>query len=418
MVDSPGKRIGQMAFKRRSELGYDQEWVANQAKIDKKTYGRWERGEVENPNRSKVYNVCKVLEIPKQEVDQLYDQCEKSAKGIQTGTVEKLHLLVEYGPTFCEDLRSGLSYSKFAHSAQVTDYLKQNHNPDHPPLGNYFFGMEEFLSDPHAKWLLTVIPEEDRLPIPKDRFTQWAKELEKNDKYMVCIESGVQFSNYVNNQTTNPRVFVIRTHHKECAVVAAKHMREIWGTQSELRVLVLPGPNVNSSVSNRNEIYSRFFGNLAMQVAKKSNDDHSQWSDQWLDFRIMCQPFPDWDRSRAKNIVIKLNTQLELENDAIHKSFVCANDDVAMGVCDAVSELVASKELSKLNISVFGYDGTEELTQSLKRGMSGGTTSIWWEGMFIKLDSILKSYVIGDLNKCATDYRIKGDFIVGSDREK
>ena len=300
------------------------------------------------------------------------------------------HLLIERGPQFSEMLRDQLlSYKQ--ELKILSDFFEDNKEP----FENYKVGLQRFLDDPDARWLVTVYPEEDRCRFRPDEEQKIISTLAEKGKHMVCFESGYRFVG------RTPFVAVIETDHETATRDLLLHLatEQLLG-QTKVHFVTLSGPQSHSIVNKRRYLLSEFLARVVTLQNNPTaptfqyNNNSKEFWDYVLRFvqmtdliRLSSLPCNTWSRQVATEVVSKYINSLDISSEEIHTCFICVNDEVALGAKDAIESYI-QKGMEEINVSIYGFDGILEMTKCLDAGMRGGTMRIQTDLMCNQLKNI------------------------------
>ncbi len=304
------------------------------------------------------------------------------------------HILIEKKPPFSEALRAKLAAR--ANFNITSDYFQESGNSFNKL--HYKDGLRRFLEDPDAKWLLTVYPEERRCRIETSDERDLITTLEERGKFMVCFESGLHL------MQLSEAIVVLETDQEAATEDLLLHLcDETLPGKEEIHFVTLFGPKGHSIVDRRCNIQLEFltrsllqqWGSRAGARAFGRHISNLPW-ERLLGFarsskpvHVSSLPSNSWSRRKARMSVEASWPSLDLENDDVHTCFLCANDDVAMGVMEAIESRGCSA--ATLNVSFYGFDGIPEMTQCLSAGVRGCTMKVQFGDMIDRLAAIMKS---------------------------
>lgn len=309
---------------------------------------------------------------------------------------ETIWLLIEDGPGFSTELRNQI-YSEFNDTKfKIRDYFREKKtilNESSKALVKYHEAFQKFIFDRSAKWLLTVFPEEERSDLLSGDREEMLKQLIKNEKYMICFESGFSLlkpvKNKFNKQYSNLKI--ICSDHKRSISNLLKSALIRLKRDDRLHVIVVPGPN-NPIANERLEIKLEFIytlldvqtnhlNALAKSFESKGNFDVliQNIENRFESVHISTLNFNSWDRFDAKDKISGIINNLSINDTNIHTCFLCVNDDVALGVGDAIKEFEENNKMLRANVSLFGFDGIQDMKEYISKGGYGGTMEVDFE---------------------------------------
>ncbi|MBI9062761.1 MAG: metallophosphoesterase [Marinilabiliaceae bacterium] len=280
-------------------------------------------------------------------------------------------LLFEKGPQFYKELRTHL-IAVFKKLGKVYDYMEEISPEEQSNFGVlYNAGLHAFYNS-KAKWLFTVYPKEHRYALSEDEEDDLIAKLEKENRYMICYESGEELCK------KSDRVYSLVTDHTKGASNLCEFMEKVWEDEKKIRILTLPGPSNHPEVKKRNSIIGKFLGQKLF--SGKNN------------LMILSNKFESWERVDATCIADEYLEFLKIEDDNIHNTFICVNDEVALGIIDSIQKGCYRKP-NQLNLSIFGFDGISEMCNYFNESLRGGTMKISWDGFRRHTEVILASEV-------------------------
>jgi len=319
----------------------------------------------------------------------------RSSTSRRTGSKGSSHLLIEKNPPFSELLRTELK-SRSEKFNITSDYFEETNKPFN--RDSYRAGIDRFLADSKAKWLLTVYPEERRCRFQPEEERALIAELERNGKFMVCFESGLPLIGHNSDS-----VLVFETDQEGATEDLLLHLcDDVLPGQEKIHFVTLFGPKGHSIVDRRCHLQLEFltrtltrqWGSRAPDPSKKSGAN-LPWEDM-LGFarsskpvHVSSLPSNSWSRQKAKTSVESSWRSLDLDNDDVHTCFICVNDDVAMGVREAIEAGIGPA--ADLNVSFYGFDGISEMTASLADGIRGCTMCVQFGQMMQELEFIMEN---------------------------
>lgn len=303
-------------------------------------------------------------------------------KKSQNENVEKLHLLIEKGVSFTDEIRTRILNMDL--DVEIVDHFK-----DGQKISYYESGWRNFVEDISSKWLITIYPEEPDARISENIEKELLKKMEKKGKSMICIESGHDL------QKSSKSVYVISTDHERATrELISALAKQILEKEREVHFILLPGPKDNSSANQRRTVQVNYLAWLIYHHNKLSltgkskkifdQNYHSKWSSilsythDNTKLRISILPDSSWYKHDAIKIVSNSIEELDIDRDFVHTCFLCCNDDLAIGALEAVKNWTRDKNIDfrSLNISFFGFDGTDEMTEIISNETKGGTMKV------------------------------------------
>jgi len=321
---------------------------------------------------------------------------------------DSFFMLIEDGPQFTNALRDELNRRtelNIIHDffrEEKTDYI-DHYDPFekyYDALSDYKNGFKRFLNNDETMWLLTVYPEEGRCYYDRKEEEENLQKLVAKDKFMICFESGQNID--------NSNVILIETNHRDAMYNLIKHIAEHQlRNHPKIHVVFLPGPQRHSIVAKRRLIQYEFIN----KFLRAKTDFHDLLKENWENeyahvwepiiqcftnvkiLKITSLDFYQWNREVAKQMIKTNLTALNLRDEDFHTCFLCVNDEVALGVKDAIEENL-SVDIAKTNTSLYGFDGIPEMVDCLKSGMQGATMKVRLDSFCKKVVQLVKQYKI------------------------
>lgn len=316
------------------------------------------------------------------------DLIEKSTENGRM--VENIWFLIEDGPGFSTKLRNAL-YEKLAdYSFNVRDYFREEKTylaDSNDALKLYYNAFLEFISDKSAKWLLTVFPEEERSSFLFRHEKRILDLLEKHNKFMICFESGYRLK--AKAEDTFKFLKIIGSDHEWSIYLLLKCLIKQVENQERLHLVIIPGPKKNPIANERLKIKLEFAATLlseqinhvinlipSLEYESKFKDLIKSLERRFKSVHISTPYFNSWDRFEAKNKILEIIENLSIDDKKIHTAFLCVNDDVALGVKDAIDDFRTQHNRIHENVSIFGFDGISEMKEYISNGGIGGTMEV------------------------------------------
>ena len=317
---------------------------------------------------------------------------DKQKKAVTQG--QKVWFLFEDGPGFTTTLRNKLYPSLNKLGFEVMDFFRERkafRSTYENALDYYDVGLQEFFVDKNSKWILTVYPEEERnesMKISGQR--KILRELKSRNKYMICFESGDGFKKILRDPYYYLKI--IESTHENSMRNMIRHLVSYLEQEQRIHLVIMPGPKMNPIANRRLQIIFDFVvGMLNEQLNRAVSLTQGSLEYQQIhisiknykpnlkSIHISTPDFNSWDRFKSKNAIESIVSSLNIADKNVHTSFLCVNDDVALGVLDALKDYKKRKNIDYVNISIFGFDGIEEMIEVLDdntNDIRGGTMKV------------------------------------------
>jgi hypothetical protein len=320
--------------------------------------------------------------VTKNNYHQLYLSCVFEIKRLY----KRLFFLVEDGPEFDNKLRDNvieaLRFTDQVHDffdyfrSVLPEFIKSNQ------LNDYLKGFDKFRQDPYSRWLVTVLPE-DREIFTEEKMHEIIQEFEKEDKYLIFVESGKNFvEKAVELGGAIPHVFHISTDHDTAPLELVRHMEDEQFTyQKNIHIVLITGPKRSYAARTRMSVYRKFLMRFLEEYG---------FSGRVYSFRITQLSLNSWKRQTTQDYIRPLINKLDIQDRNTHTCFICANDDIALGVMDLIQEKYGNLDFHKNNISLYGFDGIEEFKKLIKNGIPGATMEVSFDAMAKEILEIVR----------------------------
>ncbi|MEL6657363.1 MAG: hypothetical protein AAFR36_12995, partial [Bacteroidota bacterium] len=297
----------------------------------------------------------------------------------QSSVRAEVHMLIEPGDDF-NDLLRQMIYVHNDISVKSDFFVEKSQR-----FENYKKGLDDFLADKNVKWLLTVYPEEYRCRLNKRQEKELLEKLLLSGKRMICFESGFKLREHELNRDNS--VIVIGTNHRQASQYLISHLAKNFLQKNlNVHIVSIAGPVGHSAADVRRAVNSEFFARLILNLRKNfgylfSDEDHQEFWDSIIrlignikELRFTLTELSSWRGEEADEIIDKWFTDSQLFS-GYHTCFICADDNTAMVVRDAI-ENRTNKKLNELNVSLYGFDGISDMIEYLNTNKVGATMKV------------------------------------------
>lgn len=297
------------------------------------------------------------------------------ALGVKTDRgVNRNHLLISAESVFTKKLRDLL----LARGDDL-DIGTDHYGERKQTFENYEHGLERFKSDTNAKWLFAVNPEDKLGKFTRKREDELLRELIDAEKHIIFFESGDGFVRRRHRGTAARPVVLIKTDYESAVreliyVIADKYLQHA----ANIHIITVLGPR-HSVADERRRWYNEFISRLA---CFHELFDHLYWGDDtdekyWRGvfqhlrpkfLRSTALPMATWFRDEAEAIMAQVCGSLNLSDPSLLSCVLCGNDDIALGVRDAVIKNTneGEKAIAEGRLFFVGFDGTDEMVNMLQ----------------------------------------------------
>jgi hypothetical protein len=276
--------------------------------------------------------------------------------------------------------------------------------------------LQGFLSDDTATLLYAVLTEDQNLRFRENEIIENIKKLHSSGrKKVIFFESGKSWlEKEISMKNGDTSVFVIKTAHDLAVDKLIQFVeKKFINVYNKIHFITILGPGDNPAALERKKIYNKFLSWLVRNrcIVDQSSTDVglvnqnrvlSRLNDDIETLQITTLRIQTWDRADAETIAERYFSKHTLpekkERDSFHYCFLCGNDEIALGVYDAIRRK-AGDDIGSLNMSFIGYDGIEEMQEKMnRREIDGATIKVDFADMINHLRDI--RYSIKN-NKCS-----------------
>jgi hypothetical protein len=286
----------------------------------------------------------------------------------------------------------------------------------------YMDGLEKFFNDKDAVLLYSVLFEEGNRTFKSDDARNLIDRLEKAKKKIIFFESGMNFLELVKDKKEKP-IFVIKTNHKNAVEQLIEFViNEYMLKNKKIHFITILGPMNNPAAIERRTLFNDFLSQLvknrglkdAMFKENINLDDPSavlSHLNTIETLQITTLRINSWLRKDAQIIIENFYSEFPLpditSDNSFHHCFLCGNDDIALGVYDAIDNK-SSKDVKNLNVSFIGFDGISEMVKGIENNnINGATIKVFIDEMCDKALEIKRDIT----NLREAEQKINGDII-------
>ena len=304
-------------------------------------------------------------------------------------SIEKNHILISTESPFNNEIRKKL--------LALREFLKIDvdtfNDKKQLTFTDYLFGIEDFLKDKYSKWLFAVHPTDEKSKYTQKQEHDLLSKLRENEKHIIFFESGFNFLK-LQGDTEKSHVIIIKTDYKEATRRLINYaIKSKIKLTNKIHFITVLGPQESHAANQKRAIYNEF---LSMILFKRDMDFHpelipelighdsisnSEWNtllgklNNLEIIQISSLRVDNWYRDNTKNIIQKNYQTLSIDDPTVHHCFLCGNDDIALGIKEAIFEKNDSTS-DLLNCSFFGFDGINEMAVKLAKGLNGATMKV------------------------------------------
>jgi hypothetical protein len=262
-------------------------------------------------------------------------------------------------------------------------------------FGRYKENLDDFIRDETAKWLFTIWPEDQRSIWLESDYEQYLEQLKKQEKYIICFESGMTWNKY-QKEGSEKSVFIVRTEFSDAVKLLICHaIHYFLKKQKNINIVAILGPRNSPPAQERREIYNQFLEKLY-----RSRGLYIKDSDYWTglmkelehiqNIQTTYLEINNWDKQEAKELVKSIYSSLQGNGIFYQTCFLCGNDQIAIGVNEALREQLKN-EYKDERFLYIGFDGISEMEEFMGRGMIGATMKVNFQTMCEKAIEIVKN---------------------------
>ena len=324
----------------------------------------------------------------------LIDKLEEIVSKLDLFKYAMHHLIIENDEknTFAQNLRDSLRDSliklgrKGKNIGLVHDYFAKAENLDlgNPPnpkqVLDAMFDALVFFLDSNAKFAYIVMPQE---PEWATDFLEKVKEYQEQEHYepkvLFCFECGevfdkpcqeLQNQNIGENSKFNPPIkFVsICTSYKEATSMLFDWFEK--NLTSPKQIIIIPGPRHSHPADERLKYYLEKIQEKYLAQERTDDDKSGRSKKATIDplLSLLILNIGTWKQDTAKDHVKACFNEIKAFATKMHTVFICANDSVALGVLEALSQKWKSgqnKNSFPKHISILGFDRSNILENIL-----------------------------------------------------
>jgi hypothetical protein len=304
----------------------------------------------------------------------------------KTSDGSEIHLLISNESPFSNRIRKELLEERKDQLGikESNDYFREKERP----YEDYEAGLKKFLKDKQAKWLLTIYPDEERVQIDTKALLD---NLQLNGQRMVCFESGTKLLTSEWSSRKPPPVVCITTDHEASVKLLIRNWlcTRLKGVK-KLHFISMLGPEKNSAADRRRAIYNEFLAHISLSrdlapICKRWDWPNGNTSWHWNDIvELSNSPatlqttflwMKNWYRHDAKKIMLEEVDSLNITDTTVRTFFLCGNDDIALGIRDALVHKYGQPP-NRDCISFVGFDGIDEMLNRLQGQIQGVTMRV------------------------------------------
>ncbi len=290
--------------------------------------------------------------------------------------------------------------------------------------------LKQFVSD-DKKIAFCCFPKEPNFG-SVENMNNFFKDLNKNNKYIVCFESGFSLKDkydHLRKKSWKSRIIVIHTKHEEYAKGIFDYLEKNVLNKSDSNHLVfIFGPHGSRAAEMRKDEFMKHCKEkLAGLIIEPEDKDQPNKNvketfnpGKTVITRFTLSHKGTWQQEVTQRIISELIDRVDIEDDTIFTSFICANDSVALGVLEAIKLRFKSQNSGRpKRIALIGFDGVAEFVKYLdgERFFINSTNEIKIKGATYKVSfdeyynnaRDITDKVIRDSEDINTDIEVSAD---------